>query len=164
MKNLFILLALALTLISCTTEEISSTTNENSTNVSQVETNQQRVGATQTLNATTQIVIKAVTRGFSSSIVVKNSKITKSSTGVVPPMTITITTAKWNVLKQKFTAMNLSNISTYNAPSCTSCTDAGYSETLEITHNGVTYTSQNYDSSNPPSQLKGFITYIKSIN
>ena len=79
-------------------------------------------------------------------------------------MTITITTAKWNVLKQKFTAMNLSNISTYNAPSCASCTDAGYSETLEITHNGVTYTSKNYDSSNPPSQLKGFITYIKSIN
>ena len=164
MKNLFILLSLSLSIISCSTEEISDSKTPNSNADIKTEVNQQRLSVNPVINSNTKIVIKSFTRGFSSSIVVNNKKITRTSTGVVQSSTIIISTSNWNLVKQKFATLNLSNISTYAAPSCASCSDAGLSETLEIVHNGVTYTSQYYDSSNPPSQIKSFLTYIKTLN
>ena len=164
MKNLFILLVLALSITSCSTEEIAETKSQSTIITPNTEVAQPQSRVAPVLNLKTTIEITAVTRGFSSSIVVNNSKLTKSSTGIVPPMTITITAAKWNVLKQKFALLSLSSIATYVAPTCASCSDAGFAETLKITHNGVTYTSQSYDSSNAPTQLRSFLTYVKSIN
>ena len=164
MKKILILLSSTLAITSCTTEEISSSNTLNSSIVSTTETNQLRQTASQTINASTQITITASTRGFSSSIVIKNGKLIKSSTGIVPPTTTTISTAKLNVLNQKFRKLILADFPNYTSTTCLRCGDVGFTENLEITHNGVVYTSQGYDSSNAPIKLKDIVTYIKTLN
>jgi hypothetical protein len=172
MKKVLMLSIFSIFLSNCTTEEISTPT----TNTTEVVPTQE-VAATETISSentnsiserlmktSTEILITNVTRGFSSSVSIKNAMLTKNSTGVIPPTTVQINKAKWNVLKQKFNALNLVKIPTYNAPSCASCSDAGYSQTLVIKHDGVEYTSQSYDSSNPPLALKDFLNYIKTLN
>ena len=160
MKKLIFLLSVAFAATSCSTEEMTTT---NSTIAATSDSSNQRVASTQILNTKTQFVITASTRGFSSSIVVKNNIVTKSSTGVVPPTTSTISAA--NVQKIKITLTNLfvTSLASYPAPSCASCGDRGLSEKLEITQNGVTYTSQSYDSSNPPAEIKKLVSLIKSF-
>ena len=94
---------------------------------------------------------------------IKNGQLTKNSTGVVPPTTTQISSAKWNVLKQKFNLLNLVKIPTYIATSCLRCNDMDKGQTLEIKYNGVVYISQVYDTSNPPAALKDFVFYIKTL-
>jgi hypothetical protein len=170
MKKVLMLSIFSIFLSNCTTEEISTPTATPTANTIEVVStpaiSSEDVNSIseRQMKASTEILITNVTRGFSSSVSIKNAMLTKNSTGVVPPTTVQIKKAKWNVLKQKFNALNLVKIPTYNAPSCASCSDAGYSQTLVIKHDGIEYTSQNYDSSNPPLALKDFLNYINTLN
>ena len=168
MKKVLIVSIFSIFLANCSSDELSTSTNSNNERVVVANGNQSLENNTdffaKPIKATTEILISNTTRGFSSSVTIKDGSITKTSTGIVPPTTTQISGSKWNVLKQKFAVLNLVKIPTYIAPSCLTCTDMVLSQTLEIKHNGVTYTSQTYDSTNPPSQLKDFLAYVKTLN
>lgn len=168
MNKALILSIITVIFASCTTEELSNSTTSNNQTTSPAVTGQEIVNNNEelakTMNSTTEIVVSNTTRGFSSAIIVKDSKITKTSTGVVPPTTTQISTENWTICKQKFAKLNLVKISTYVAPSCLRCADMDVSQTLEIKYNGVVYTSNSYDSTNPPAALKDFLFFIKKLN
>ena len=166
MKKVLILSILSIFLSNCSTDELSdSTTSKNESSlpitISQEINNNDFA---KSIKSSTEVMISSVTRGFSSSVSIKDGKITKNSTGIVPPTTTQISNAKWNVFKQKFAVLNLTKIPTYKAPTCLRCADMDLGQTLEIKHDGVIYTSQVYDSTNPPAALKDFVLYIKTLN
>ncbi len=166
MKKVLILSIFSIFLSNCTTDEMVLPT-ANSIELTPVVVSSSEISnsiSARLIKTSTEIVISNVTRGFSSSVTIKNAMLTKNSSGVVPPTTVQITNAKWTILKQKFDALNLVKIPTYNAPTCLSCSDISYSQTLVINHDGVQYASKNYDSSNPPVALKDFLNYIKTLN
>ena len=168
MKKVLILLIFSIFLSNCTTDELSNSTTSSSESILPVvvsplsENNNDSFA--RPIKVSTEILISNVTRGFSSSIFIKDGKLTKNSSGIVSPTTIQISNAKWEVLKQKFAALNLVRIPSYNAPSCLRCSDMDLGQTLEIKHNGVNYTSKVYDSTNPPAALKDFLFYVNTIN
>ena len=166
MKKFLILAVLSIFLSNCTTDELTPVASTESVTpavlVNNPIENNTSLSA-KAIQTSTVISLSTVARGFSSSVSIKNGQLTKNSTGVVPPTTIQISSAKWNVLKQKFNLLNLVKIPTYIATSCLRCNDMDKGQTLEIKYNGVVYTSQVYDTSNPPAALKDFVFYIKTL-
>ncbi len=177
MKKFLFLTTILISIVSCTTDSINS---ENSgTNLTSVETkisensNIQEKDFTvvsttnklvkSTVNENTTITVYSSTRGFYQQISVKNSNVTKNSSGIVSLLNTQLTIAKWDLVKSKFSQLTLTKVSSYPAPSNVRINDSVASETLTISHNGKTYVSQTYDAGNPPLQLKSLVSYVKSL-
>jgi hypothetical protein len=165
MKKVLILSILSIFLSNCTTDELSNTvTPNNEITLPSAVDKASNNNVAKPIKASTEITLSTVTRGFSSSTSIKDGKLTRNSTGVVPPTTIQISASKLYILKQKFEALNLVKIPTYNPTTCLRCEDRDLGQTLVIKHEGVTYTSKIYDSTNPPAAIKSFVLYINTIN
>jgi hypothetical protein len=163
MKKVLILCVLSIFLSNCSTEEIATPVTSKSESVLPTSDKNNDIFA-KPIKSTTEVTLSIATRGFSSSVSIKNGMMTKNSTGIVPPTTIQISTAKLTIYNQKFAALNLVKIPTYNAPTCLRCADQDLGQTLQIKHDGVTYTSKTYDSTNPPAALRDFISCINGLN
>ncbi len=163
MKKVLVLCVLSIFLSNCSTEEIATPIASKSESILSASDKNNDFFA-KPIKSTTEVVLSISTRGFSSSVCIKNGMITKNSTGIVPPTTTQISISKLSVYNKKFAALNLVKIPTYNAPSCLRCADQDLGQTLQIKHDGVTYTSKTYDSTNPPAALKDFITCINGLN
>ncbi|WP_395075311.1 hypothetical protein [Flavobacterium sp.] len=168
MKKLLILSIASIFLSNCTTDEIMSNPAVKSESpMVVVENNSAELNnniAAKTINASTVVTISTITRGFSSSISINNGYMTRNSSGVVQPTTVKMNTAKWITFKQKFSALNLVKVSSYEPSTCLRCSGADLAQTLEISYNGVIYTSQEFDKTNPPTALKNFVSYMNSLN
>lgn len=60
----------------------------------------------------------------------------------------------WERISRQAAAIDLSKISTLEAPTSGRHSDQAMISNLIITSNGTTYTSANFDSGNPPKELK----------
>ncbi|WP_336961371.1 hypothetical protein [Chryseobacterium contaminans] len=65
-----------------------------------------------------------------------------------------MSSSDWERISQRAAAIDLSKISTLEAPTSGRHSDQAMISTLIITSNGTTYTSANFDSGNPPKELK----------
>lgn len=157
MKKFYLIISiLSIAITSCSTDGIIETeATQNSIELSNKKPN--------SLNNNTQIIITDVTRGFYESIEIVGNEVKKTSSGIVPPSSYTLTLSQQNDLNLNFSNLSLQNIKKYNAPSNARFFDGAPFETLEIIHNGITYRSKSYDGGNPPSQIKAFVDFVKNL-
>lgn len=121
--------------------------------------NQSKSGSTEknlTIN-TQQAKIEKIelteqTRGFHTTIILTPQSKTTSFNGEENKSPIS--PSEWKNISQQAAAIDLSKISTLEAPTSGRHSDQAMISTLIITSNGTTYTSANFDSGNPPKELK----------
>lgn len=114
-------------------------------------------------NSSTKVSIYSQARSFYTSLEVEGVALSRNSSGVVPPSVITIPSDKIDRLNLLFSELNLTQLPNYLAPSLNHRYGGAQSEVLTIEHNEQIYVSQAYDAGNPPSQIKEFIEFVKSL-
>lgn len=72
-----------------------------------------------------------------------------------------ISSSEWERIADKAAALDLSKISTYEAPTTGRYSDRAMTATLIITSNGTTYTSASFDSGHPPKELEALYNEIQ---
>ncbi len=75
-----------------------------------------------------------------------------------------ISSSEWEDIASKAAALDLSKISTYEAPTTGRYSDRAMTATLVITSNGTTYTSASFDSGHPPKELETLYKEISKKN
>ncbi|WP_347216302.1 hypothetical protein [Chryseobacterium sp.] len=72
-----------------------------------------------------------------------------------------LSSSEWESISQQAAAIDLSKISTLQAPTTGRHSDQAMIANLMITSNGTTYTSSDFDSGNPPKELEALYKKIQ---
>lgn len=99
------------------------------------------------------------TRGFHTTIILTPQLKTTSFNG--EENKLPMSSSEWESLSKQTAAIDLSKISTLQAPTTGRHSDQAMIANLIITSNGTTYTSANFDSGNPPKELEGLYRHIQ---
>ncbi|WP_428224216.1 hypothetical protein [Flavobacterium sp.] len=167
MKKFFLAITALTAMASCTVDHANSEKNNeaqtiNAQNEAKKANQTSRLTA-QRIASTTEITVTTQARGFYQATTLKGRTVTKSSSGIVPPSSYTISTTKFNTIDNIFYGLTIDLIPYFNAPSTTFVYDGARSEVLTVVHNGITYTSKTYDEGNPNIVLKNLVNNIKGL-
>lgn len=99
------------------------------------------------------------TRGFHTIITLTPQSKTTSFNGEENKSSLS--SSEWEGISQQAAAIDLSKISTLQAPTTGRYSDQAMIANLMITSNGTTYTSSDFDSGNPPKELEALYQKIQ---
>ncbi|MCS4305182.1 hypothetical protein [Chryseobacterium sp. BIGb0232] len=99
------------------------------------------------------------TRGFHTIITLTPQSKTTSFNGEENKSSLS--SSEWESISQQAATIDLSKISTLQAPTTGRYSDQAMIANLMITSNGTTYTSSDFDSGNPPKELEALYQKIQ---
>ena len=108
-----------------------------------------------------KIELKEQTRGTNRIFTIKNGKLENSTNGNVTSQELPEN--EWMKISKLAEKIDTENISRLIAPSTHRYSDAALASTLIIHKNGNEYQSSDFDSGNPPAELKDLYTEIQRI-
>lgn len=72
-----------------------------------------------------------------------------------------LTSSEWENINKTAGSLDLSKISSYQAPTTGRFSDRALASTIAITSNGTTYTSASFDAGTPPKELEGLYILLQ---
>jgi len=148
MKTPFILLiSLSLLNITCTSQQKTEKNNNNLTNtekkqkIDKIELKEQTRGTNRIITFNPGLISTSL-----------NENITKSE----------LLSSDWENIVKQVNLIDLSKISTYEAPTTGRYSDSALASTIIITSDGKTYQSSSFDAGIPPKELEGLYQLLQS--
>ncbi|KQS94249.1 hypothetical protein [Chryseobacterium sp. Leaf394] len=106
------------------------------------------------------ISLSESTRGTQRVFKVTPGKIETTKNGVVTGSILS--DSEWKTLSGQTVKLNLAEISTYPSPTTKRYSDAALASVITIEKDGKTYSSSEFDSGNPPQQLRDLYMSIQN--
>lgn len=147
MKNCIIFASALFLAVSCSTnKEVGDKTNNDKTVVGKA--------------LIQSISLSESTRGTQRVFTITPGKIETTKNGVLASSILS--DSEWKTLSEQTAKLNLDEISTYPSPTTKRYSDAAMASVITIEKDGKTYSSAEFDSGNPPQQLRDLYMSIQN--
>lgn len=107
-----------------------------------------------------RISLSERTRGTNRSFTISPAKVETNMNGTLTSKSLPADS--WKMISDKIEQINLDEIKSYNSPTTKRYSDAALASVITIEKDGKTYSSSEFDSGNPPQQLRDLYMSIQN--